>query len=153
MCFFSLVVVGFLLWLVFILFGIIWVLIGVRGLDGVCCLMDEIYKDMVYMLIYYFFMFFYFVIVFIWFIVVYVCIVKRVLKFGKFKDWVSFVVLNLNVSMWGFNGSCIFKLVIKMFMFLVVIFVYIVCVIFYYVLVLFFFLICDLDCKLFFLEV
>lgn len=148
MCLFSLVVAGFLSWPAPILFGITRVPTGVRGLDGARCLMDDTYKDTVYMPIYHFSTLLYFVIVSIWLIVVYVCIAKRVLKSGKFKDRVSSVALNPNASTRGSNGSCISKSVTKTFTFLAVTFAYIACATPHHVSALLFFLTRDLDCKL-----
>ncbi|XP_022315191.2 G-protein coupled receptor 83-like [Crassostrea virginica] len=148
MCLLSLVVAGFLSWPAPILFGLTRVPTGVIGIEGVRCLMDDSYTNTIYMPIYHFSTLLYFVIVTIWLIVVYVCIAKKVLKSGKFKDRVSSVALTSNSSMRGSNGSCISKTVTKTFTFLAVTFAYIACATPHHVLALLFFLTRDLDCRL-----
>lgn len=150
MCLVSLVVAAGLSWPAPILFGLSHVPTGVEGLEGIRCLTDDTYKHTPYMSIYHFTTLVYFVIVSICLIVVYVCIAKRVLKSGKFKDRVSGVPLTPDTR--ASTSSCVSKTVTKTITFLTVTLAYIACATPHHVLAILFFLSHNLDCKLSLLE-
>lgn len=146
MCLISLVVAASLSWPAPILYGLTQVPTGVEGVHGVRCLTDNAYKNTNYMTIYHFTTLVYFVIVSVCLIIVYVCIAKRVLKSGKFKDRVSSVSLTSDTR--ASNGSCVTKTVTKTFTFLTVTLAYIACATPHHVLALLYFLSHNFDCKL-----